>query len=126
MRHRMLIPAGVLLAAFAVPGWFGGGAAAGQASRAAAAVPVAAVKDNRTAQIEDPANGRIPSLTPAAKAAQEAYLATHPSTDEGSGSDVTHWDGFDTRTRCIAIQVPAGVMSYNSASYIMQSQGWVM
>jgi hypothetical protein len=84
------------------------------------------VKDNRTAEIEYPANGRIPPLTPAAKAAQEAYLATHPSTDEGSGSDVTHWDGFDTRTRCIAIQVPAGVMSYNSASYIMQSQGWVM
>ena len=84
------------------------------------------VKDNRTAQIEDPANGRIPALTPAAKAAQEAYLATHPSTDEGSGSDVTHWDGFDTRTRCIAIQVPAGVMSYNSASYVMQSPGWVM
>ncbi len=84
------------------------------------------VKDNRTAQIEDPANGRIPPLTPAAKKAQEEYLATHPSTDEGSGGDVTHWDGFDTRTRCIAIQVPAGVMSYNSASYIMQSPGWVM
>ena len=30
------------------------------------------VQDNRTALIEDPANGRIPSLTPAAKAAQAA------------------------------------------------------
>jgi len=208
MRHRMFIPAGILLAAIGVTGWFAGTTAAAQAPTATPfKVPAATytppktpwgdpdlqgvwdnhstvplerperlgdkktytpeelagmrggfragsagrtqnpnsidsldrvraydnfwgqaegVQDNRTALIEDPANGRIPPLTPAAKAAQEAYLATHPSTDEGSGSDVTHWDGFDTRTRCIAIQVPAGIMSYNSASYIMQSPGWVM
>jgi hypothetical protein len=88
--------------------------------------PSEGVSDNRTAQIEDPADGRIPPLTPEALAAQKAYLATHPSTDEGSDNHVSDWRGYDTRTRCISIQVPSGILSYNSANYIMQSPGWVM
>src|SRR5436190_18247369 len=42
MRHRMLIPAGVLVAAFAVTGWFTGAAAAGQAPSTAAPFKVPA------------------------------------------------------------------------------------
>ena len=80
------------------------------------------VKDNRTSLIEDPPDGRVPPLTPEAAAAKEAYDRSRP-VDETA---LSHWEDFDTRTRCIAIQVPSGVMSYNSANYIMQSPGWVM
>ena len=90
--------------------------------------PLDFVTDNRTALIEDPEDGRIPPLTPQARAKQEAHIKAHPPVDENATDDVPvdHWDDFDTRTRCIAIQVPSGVMAYNSASYIMQSPGWVM
>lgn len=90
--------------------------------------PLDYVKDNRTALIEDPADGRIPALTPAARAARDAFEKIHPPSDEDTAnSDVKarHWEDFDTRTRCIAIQVPSGVMAYNSANYIIQSPGWV-
>ena len=90
--------------------------------------PLDFVKDNRTALIEDPEDGKIPPLTPQARAKQEAHVRAHPPVDENATDDVPvdHWDDFDTRTRCIAIQVPSGVMAYNSANYIMQSPGWVM
>jgi hypothetical protein len=39
---------------------------------------------------------------------------------------IKHWEDFDLITRCIATQVPTGIMGYNSASYIMQSPGWVL
>ncbi len=91
--------------------------------------PQAYVYDNRTALIEDPADGRIPPLTPEAKAIQAAHVRLHPPT-EGGGTDnsveIRHWTDYDLAERCIATQVPATTMGYNSAQYLMQSPGWVM
>jgi hypothetical protein len=86
------------------------------------------VKDNRTSLIVDPPNGRIPALTPEAIARRDAYIKLHPPSNEGVNRavEIKHWEDFDLITRCIATQVPTGIMGYNSASYIMQSPGWVM
>jgi hypothetical protein len=86
------------------------------------------VKDNRTSLIEDPPDGRIPPMTAQAIAIREAYLRAHPPSNEGAGGnvDIRHWEDFDISSRCIAHQVPTGIMGYNSASYLMQSPGWVM
>ena len=91
-------------------------------------VPRDFVKDNRTSLIEDPPDGRIPPMTPEALATREAYLRAHPPSGEGETrpSVIKHWEDFDLITRCIATQVPTGIMGYNSASYIMQSPGWVL
>lgn len=86
------------------------------------------VDDNRTALIEDPPNGRVPSMTPEAIAIQKEHTRIHPPTEGGTASNVQieHWEDFDLAERCIATQAPAGVMGYNSAQYLMQSPGWVM
>ena len=87
------------------------------------------VKDNRTALIEDPADGRMPPLTPEGVRKQQAYRKQHPQdAAEGAAGNVTvhSWDDFPGITRCIAEQTPNGVQMYNSGTYIMQTPGWVM
>jgi len=87
------------------------------------------VPDNRTSLIEDPADGRIPPMTPEGVRKAQEYRKIHPTNaDEGAGGNVTvrSWDDFPGITRCIAEQTPNGVQMYNSGTYIMQSPGWVM
>ena len=78
--------------------------------------------DNRTALIEDPPDGRIPPLTPEARARQEEYERSPAA----AADVIRHWTEFDARTRCIAVPVPTAIQAYNSAHYIMQSPGWVL
>ena len=90
--------------------------------------PVDYVSDNRTALIEDPPDGRMPPMTPAAIAIQEAHVRAHPPTDGGANDapEIRHWTDYDLAERCIAAQVPTTTMGYNSAQYLMQAPGWVM
>ena len=86
------------------------------------------VADNRTALIEDPADGRIPPMTPQAIEIQRAHVKAHPPTNGGDNDapEIRHWTDYDLAERCIAAQVPTTTMGYNSAQYLMQSPGWVM
>ena len=89
------------------------------------------VYDNRTSLIEDPADGRMPPMTPEATATLKEYVRRHPPSSEGIQGDaaaveIRHWEDYDIATRCIAAQVPTTAMGYNSAQYLMQSPGWVM
>ena len=86
------------------------------------------VYDNRTSLIEDPADGRIPAMTPEAIAIQREHIRLHPPTDPNSADavEIRHWTDYDLAERCIAAQVPTSTMGYNSAQYLMQSPGWVM
>ena len=85
------------------------------------------VYDNRTALIEDPADGRVPPMTPEAIAIQQAHNTLHPPTDASAAViEIGHWEDYDVAERCIAAQVPTTTMGYNSAQYLMQSPGWVM
>jgi hypothetical protein len=86
------------------------------------------VYDNRTALIEDPADGRLPPMTPEAIAIQREHVRLHPPTDPNSTDavEIRHWTDYDLAERCIAAQVPTSTMGYNSAQYLMQSPGWVM
>ena len=86
------------------------------------------VKDNRSSLIEDPPDGRMPPMTAEATAIRDAYLRARPPSNEGASGnvDIRHWQDFDISSRCIAHQVPTGIMGYNSATYLMQSPGWVM
>jgi hypothetical protein len=92
------------------------------------------IEDNRTALIEDPADGKVPALTPQALAIQQEYLkergpiALDTGTEDAYGrpSIYKHWYDFDILGRCIAAQTPTGQIGYNSARYVMQSPGWVM
>ncbi len=86
------------------------------------------VSDNRTGLIEDPADGRLPPMTPEAVAIQREHTRLHPPTDPNSAAavDIRHWSDYDLAERCIAAQVPTSTMGYNSAQYLMQAPGWVM
>ena len=86
------------------------------------------VYDNRTSLIEDPADGRLPPMTPEAIAIQQEHVRLHPPTDPNSTAavEIRHWTDYDLAERCIAAQVPTSTMGYNSAQYLMQSPGWVM
>ena len=92
------------------------------------------VSDNRTALIEDPADGKTPPLTPGARAIQEAYLrergpiALDTGVEDRYGRLTTykHWLDFDILGRCIAAQTPTGQIGYNAARQIVQSPGWVL
>lgn len=86
------------------------------------------VSDNRTALIEDPADGRLPPMTPEAAAIQREHIRLHPPTDPNGTEavEIRHWTDYDLAERCIAAQVPTSTMGYNSAQYLMQSPGWVL
>jgi hypothetical protein len=92
------------------------------------------VRDNRTSQIEDPPDGRMPPLTPEARTVREAYLKERGPIAQDTGRDDSfgrvsvyrHWLDFDILGRCIAAQVPTGQMPYNAAKTIMQAPGWVL
>jgi hypothetical protein len=90
--------------------------------------PTDYVSDNRTALIEDPADGRVPPMTPRAIEIQRAHVRAHPPTNGGDNDapEIRHWNDYDLAERCIAAQVPTTTMGYNSAQYLMQSPGWVM
>lgn len=79
------------------------------------------VKDLRTSLIEDPADGRIPPMTPEA----QKRLADFQAARRARGP-LDSWFDFSTVTRCIAEQTPNGPQMYNSGTLIMQSPGWVM
>jgi hypothetical protein len=66
------------------------------------------VYDNRTALIEDPADGRLPAMTPEAVAIQREHIRRHPPTDPNSADavEIRHWTDYDLAERCIAAQVP--------------------
>ena len=76
--------------------------------------------DNRTSLIIDPPNGRIPALTPEARARQAAraeYVRLHPS------------DGPESRgltERCITFGVPSFIAAYSSVYQVVQSPGSVV
>jgi len=76
--------------------------------------------DNRTSLIIDPPNGRIPALTPEARARQAAraeYVRLHPS------------DGPESRgltERCISFGVPSFIAAYSSVYQVVQSPGSVV
>lgn len=79
------------------------------------------VKDYRTSLIEDPADGRIPPMTPEAEKRLAAWQAARRTR-----GPLDTWEDFPTVTRCISEQTPNGPQMYNSGTLIMQSPGWVM
>jgi hypothetical protein len=78
------------------------------------------IKDNRTALIEDPPDGRFPPLTPEAEKRKKEIVSHY------GGSAWASWEDTHPLTRCIASQTPNAPQMYNSGTYIMQSPGWVL
>src|SRR5262249_19717737 len=68
------------------------------------------VVDNRTSQIEDPPDGKMPPLSQRAQAARDAYLKERGPIAQDTGRDdaygrvsiYRHWMDFDILGRCIA------------------------
>ena len=81
------------------------------------------VKDNRTSLIEDPLDGRLPSMTPEAQKRQAAIQAARGG---GDRARYDSWEDFPTVTRCIAEHTPNGPQGYNSGTLITQSPGWIV
>jgi hypothetical protein len=79
------------------------------------------VRDNRSALIEDPEDGRIPPMTPEAQKRFDEWAAARRAR-----TSIDSWLDFSTVTRCIAEQTPNGPQMYNSGTLIMQAPGWVM
>ena len=81
------------------------------------------VKDNRTSLIEDPPDGRLPSMTPEA---QKRQAAIQKARSGGDRARYDSWEDFPTVTRCIAEHTPNGPQGYNSGTLITQSPGWIV
>ena len=85
------------------------------------------VKDNRTALIMDPPDGRMPAMTPEGQKTRANLGGNVRVGPEGPEAATYVWaDDFPTVTRCIAEQTPNGVQMYNSGTYLMQTPGWVL
>src|SRR6266850_1825986 len=79
------------------------------------------VADRRTSLIVDPADGRVPSLTPAAekRRAEDRALGAREKTAES-------WEVFDVYSRCIIRSaLPRLSTGYNNNYEIVQSPGYV-
>jgi hypothetical protein len=76
------------------------------------------VKNNNTALIVDPPDGRYPPLTPQAEERRKEIVAAARPHDT--------WTDYHGLDRCIATQTPNGPQAYNSGTYIMQSKESVM
>ena len=76
--------------------------------------------NDRTSLVVDPADGRIPALTPAAErllAERAAYSAAHPADT---------WDDVPLQERCVTYGVPRLGAGYNSYYQIFQSAHYVV
>lgn len=80
------------------------------------------VADRRTSLIVDPADGRIPALTPAAQARAEAVRKQNAAMGDNPGS----WEDVDAYTRCIIRSaLPRLSTGYNNNYEIVQTPGYV-
>jgi hypothetical protein len=84
------------------------------------------VRDNRTSLIVDPADGKIPPLTPEAQKRQAAFDAEEAAQRGPGRSQYESWEDFASIARCISSWTPNGPMQYNSGTLLMQSKGWVV
>jgi hypothetical protein len=84
--------------------------------------------NNRTSLITDPADGKVPALTPAAKQQVDAFLAKNKDVSEGVAGNNNSAEGpedFGLGHRCISFGVPRLGAGYNSYYQIIQSKDWV-
>jgi hypothetical protein len=80
------------------------------------------VEDRRTALIIDPADGRIPPLTPAAQERAAAERKASAAEDRSPGS----WEDFDVYSRCIMRSaLPRLSTGYNNNYEIVQTPGYI-
>jgi len=80
------------------------------------------VADRRTSLIVDPADGRIPALTPAAQARAEAVRKQNAAMGDNPGS----WEDVDAYSRCIIRSaLPRLSTGYNNNYEIVQTPGYV-
>ena len=79
---------------------------------------------NRTSLIVDPADGRIPSMTPAAQQLRAASAAK-AAAQERSGIYDT-WEDLPPYTRCISRPFPRISHAYNHGVQVVQAPGQVM
>ena len=78
----------------------------------------------RTSLIVEPADGRIPALTPEAKRLRDAR-ATRMEAQEQSGIFDT-WEDLLPLTRCVSRPLPRMTTPYNTAAQIVQAPGYVV
>jgi hypothetical protein len=84
--------------------------------------------DNRTSLVSDPADGRVPALTPEAKTQVDAFLAKNRDVSEGvpgNNSSAAGPEDFGLGHRCISFGSPRLGAGYNSYYQIVQSKDWV-
>ncbi len=80
------------------------------------------VADRRTSLVIDPADGRIPALTPAGEQRRAAERKAAATQDDTAGS----WEDFDVYSRCIMRSaLPRLSTGYNNNYEIVQSPGYV-
>jgi hypothetical protein len=80
------------------------------------------VADRRTSLVIDPADGRIPALTPAGQVRRAAEQRAAATQDDTAGS----WEDFDVYSRCIMRSaLPRLSTGYNNNYEIVQSPGYV-
>jgi hypothetical protein len=80
------------------------------------------VADRRTSLVIDPADGKIPPLTPAGQRRREAEQKAAATQDDTAGS----WEDFDVYSRCIMRSaLPRLSTGYNNNYEIVQSPGYV-
>jgi hypothetical protein len=84
--------------------------------------------DNRTSLISDPADGRVPALTPEAKKRADEFLAKNKDVSEGvagNNKDAAGPEDFGLGHRCISFGMPRLGAGYNSYFQIVQSKDYV-
>jgi ribosomal protein L1 len=80
------------------------------------------VADRRTSLVVDPADGKIPALTPAGQARSEAARKRNAEMGDDPGS----WEDVDVYSRCIIRSaLPRLSTGYNNNYEIVQSPGYV-
>jgi hypothetical protein len=80
------------------------------------------VADRRTSLVSDPADGRIPALTPEGQARGAADRRAAAVQEESAAS----WEEFDASSRCIMRSpLPKLASAYNNNFEIVQSPGYV-
>jgi hypothetical protein len=83
--------------------------------------------DNRTSLITDPADGRIPELTPDAQARASARRGIRVTAEGGlEGGRSDSWEDRSLSERCVTFGTPRISAAYNSYYQIFQSKDYVV
>jgi hypothetical protein len=83
--------------------------------------------ERQTSMIVDPANGKLPELTPEGKR-RSALMKSSWSLSPTEVQTWDHWEDFDSWDRCITRGMPSSMMPYryNNGIHIFQAPGMVV